>query len=91
MSVYWRSRALADVARIVRHIATDNPVAAKRLGRELLLAGVRLVLFPNRGRHGSQPGTRELVAVLPYIIVYRITAADNATILRVWHTSQDRP
>jgi plasmid stabilization system protein ParE len=46
LPVVWRTRALADVSRIVRHIAADNPVAAKRVGREILLAGDSLVMFP---------------------------------------------
>ncbi len=91
MPVVWRTRALADVSRIVRHIATDNPVAAARVGRELLLAGDSLAMFPRRGRPGRQAGTREVVATPPYVIVYRITGADLVTILRVWHAAQDRP
>ncbi len=89
MSVIWRTRALADVARIVRHIAADNPVAAARVARELLLAGDSLVLFPRRGRPGRQDGTRELITINPYIIVYRVAPSDAVTILRVWHAAQD--
>jgi plasmid stabilization system protein ParE len=79
LPVVWRARALADIGRIVRHIATDNPVAARRVGRELLLAGDSLVMFPRRGRPGRQPGTRELVIMPRYIVVYRITGADTVT------------
>jgi toxin ParE1/3/4 len=91
LPVVWRAKALADVGRIVRHIAADNLVAAKRIGRELLLAGDSLVLFPRRGRPGRQAGTRELVVVPPYLIVYRVSGADVVTILRVWHAAQERP
>lgn len=90
MPVVWRTRALADVGRIVRHIATDNPVAAAQVGRELLLAGDSLVMFPRRGRPGRQTETRELVATPPYVVVYRITGTDLVTILRVWHAAQNR-
>ena len=65
MPVVWRAKALADVGRIVRYIATDNSVAAKQVGRELLLAGDSLVMFPRRGRPGRQAGTRELVVMAP--------------------------
>jgi toxin ParE1/3/4 len=76
----------------LRYIAADNPVAARRVGRELLLAGDNLMLFPRRGRPGRRPETRELVAMPPYIIVYRVVAAtDTVTILRIWHAAQDRP
>jgi toxin ParE1/3/4 len=90
LPVVWRARALADVSRIVRYIAVDNPVAARRLGRELLLAGDSLMMFPRRGRPGRQTGTRELVAMPPYIIVYRVTGTDTVIILRIWHAAQER-
>jgi toxin ParE1/3/4 len=91
LPVVWRVRALADVGRIVRYIASDNPVAARQVGRELLLAGDSLTMFPHRGRPGRQKDTRELVARPPYIIVYRVTGTDTVTILRIWHAAQDRP
>ena len=91
MRVLWRTRALADIARITTYIATDNPVAAQRVGRELLLAGDSLAIFPRRGRPGRQAGTRELVTIGPYILIYRIADAEVVTILRVWHAAQDRP
>jgi len=91
LPVVWRARALADIGRIVRYIATDNPIAARRVGRELLLAGDSLVTFPRRGRPGRQPSTRELVALPPYIIVYRTAADDTVIIVRIWHAAQDRP
>jgi len=91
LPVVWRAKALADVGRIVRYIAADNPVAAKRVGRKILLAGDGLVMFPHRSRPGRQAGTRELVVMPPYLIVYRVSAADVVTILRVWHAAQDRP
>jgi toxin ParE1/3/4 len=88
--VRWRTRALADVARITLYIAADNPVAAARVARELLLAGDSLAMFPRRGRPGLQAGTRELVTIGPYILVYRVIATETVTILRVWHAAQDR-
>jgi len=91
LPVVWRARALADVARTIRHIATDNPVAARRVGRELLLAGDSLVLFPARGRPGRLAGTRALIVTLRYVIVYRTGAEGAVTILRVWHAAQARP
>ena len=89
MSVEWLSSALADVTRIVRHIKEENPFAARKVARELLLAGDSLAVFPNRGRPGRVAGTRELVAVLPYIIVYEANGMGKVSILRVWHGSQE--
>jgi toxin ParE1/3/4 len=89
--VVWAPQAIEDIARITRYIATENPVAAVRVARELLVAGDSLVTFPRRGRPGSLPGRRELVALLPYVIVYRVLADDTVDILRIWHAAQDRP
>lgn len=90
MSVIWRPAASADVARIVAHIADENPIAARAVAQELFVAAASLVIFPRRGRRGSTPGTRELVVVRPYIIVYDVND-DAVTILRIWHGAQLRP
>ena len=70
MSVLWRAAARADVIRIIRYIADENPVAARQVARELVLAGDSLAMFPRRGRRGRAQGTRELVVVQPYIPDY---------------------
>lgn len=90
MSVFWRQAAYADVARIVQHIAEENPIAARQVAREILLAGDSLTMFPQRGRPGRVLGTRELVAYPPYILVYRVASQGMVTILRVWHGAQSR-
>ena len=43
----------------------------------------------SNGRPGLKPGTRELVAIWPYMIAYRITS-DAVEILNVWHGAQNR-
>ena len=51
----------------------------------------RLKTFPNRGRKGLAPGTRELVfAPLPYIAVFEIED-DRVWILRIRHAARDWP
>jgi addiction module RelE/StbE family toxin len=89
-TVVWSRQALNDVARIAGYIANDNPVAAARVARELLIAGDSLAVFPRRGRPSSLPGRRELVAVRPYVLVYRILPDETVDILRIWHAAQDR-
>lgn len=85
----WRATARADVIRIVRHIYEENPLAARRMARELVVAADSLAVFPRRGRPGRIAGTRELPIIRPYIIVYEVAEQDNVTILRVWHAAQD--
>lgn len=90
MSVLWREAARADIARITHYIAQENPVAAQQVGRELVLAGDSLAVFPRRGRPGRIAGTRELLACPPYILVYRVAEGGDVTIVRVWHGAQNR-
>jgi len=88
--VVWSPQATEDVGRIITYISGENPAAAIRIARELLVAGDSLELFPKRGRPSRFPGRRELTAVRPYVIVYRILDDGTVDILRVWHAAQDR-
>ena len=90
MSVAWAPQAIEDIARIIVYIGAENPVAAIRVVRELLVAGDSLAVFPRRGRPSSLPGLRELAVIRPYVIVYRLLADDAVDILRIWHAAQDR-
>ncbi len=89
MAVRWAPQAIDDIARITRYIAVENPVAAIRVAEEILLAGDSLQIFPRRGRRSALVGRRELVALRPYVIVYRLLADGDVDILRVWHAAQD--
>jgi len=47
--------------------------------------------FPNRGRPGKKPGTRELVVrPLPYIVVYQVSE-DVVYVVRILHGAQKWP
>lgn len=81
--------AADDLERIREHIGRENPAAANRVAVQLIAACDRLDYLPERGRPGVVPGTRELVALWPYVIVYRV-GAGVVEILRVWHGAQDR-
>jgi toxin ParE1/3/4 len=49
-----------------------------------------LRLLPQRGRIGSEAGTRELLFLpLPYIAVYRVTD-ETVEILRIYHGAQNQ-
>ena len=80
MRVIWRAAARADVLRLIGHIADENPIAARKVARALPLADDSLVMFPQRGRRGSDPAIRELVAVWPNILAYE--AASDAVHIR---------
>jgi toxin ParE1/3/4 len=89
MPVVFSPDALADLTEIRTYIGERSPAAASRIAVQLVAACDRLEHLPERGRPGLVAGTRELPAIWPYVIVYRITA-EAVEIVRVWHRSQDR-
>jgi addiction module RelE/StbE family toxin len=89
MSLHFRQRALDDLERIEAYVAARNPSAAARLAQDLIEACQRLDAFPDRGRPGRRPGTRELTTVWPYVIVYRHIRG-RIEIVNIWHGRQNR-
>jgi toxin ParE1/3/4 len=86
-NVVWTARALANVRAIRAYIAQFNLGAADRLAERLIAAGNRLEMFPHRGRPVSGTTMREIVAVNPYIIRYRVIR-NEVVILRVRHAAR---
>ncbi len=89
MKVIWTDDALLDIERHTVYLAQFNPAAAASVAQHLIDVGNSLTVFPYRGRIGSEPGIRELVAVHPYVVVYEI-GYDAVVVLRVWHGAQWR-
>jgi toxin ParE1/3/4 len=87
--VVWSRAALRDVIAIREYLLPLNPAAARQTFERLTDAGDTLARFPRRGRAGRAAGTRELVVVAPYVLVYRVVASE-VRILRVWHSARDR-
>jgi len=88
-AIAFTDTAVADLQRIREHIGRDNPAAASRIAVQIVAACDRLEHLPQRGRLGLVPGTRELAALWPYVIVYRI-GPEVVEVLRVWHGAQER-
>jgi len=66
-------------------IGGDNPAAAVSTVLRVLDAIEGLVKFPNIGRPGRVPGTRELVVSgTPFIAIYRVDS-NVLWVLRVLH------
>jgi len=90
MRLRWSSDAASDLERIKQYIREDNPEAAYQVVRTIYKGCMALKKFPNRGRFGREPGSRELVFTsLPYMAVYRLKG-DFIEISRIWHGAQDR-
>ncbi len=91
MRIEWTAAALRDLAAIRVFIAADDPRAAERQLGRVLAAVTALARFPELGRSGRRPTTRELVVTgTPYIVPYRLRG-EAIEILRVLHGRQRWP
>jgi addiction module RelE/StbE family toxin len=90
MNLVWTRPARADRREIFEFIAADTVRAARQM--DLLFAEKARILtsFPEIGRTGRVPGTRELLAHRHYFLVYRVRE-DTVQILRLLHTSRQWP
>ena len=84
--IIFAPQAIADLAEAVRHIASDDPETAQRIGNALIDRVAILENFPLLGSiYSKRPGVRKLVS-RPYIIFYRADLAQSRVdILRYWH------
>ena len=83
MAIRWSQDAPNQLSSIWEYIAEDNPEAARLTVERILEAIDQLAGFPQSGRRGRVPDTRELI-VPPYLIVYR-AQPDAVTIEAVLH------
>lgn len=91
MRLTWSAFALADRDDIFSHLEADSPRAAIAVDEHIAQAVLRLVEFPESGRPGRVPGTRELVIPrTPYIAAYTLTQ-DRVRILRLLHGARMWP
>ena len=88
--VQWSALARADLLDIVDYISDDNPVAALQVLDDINAKVDHLAYFPKSGRSGRVEGTRELVVLANYVVVYREDAIATR-ILRVLHAAQQWP
>jgi toxin ParE1/3/4 len=91
MRVRFSSRAEEDILNAVRHIAADNPNAARIVSRRIREAAERLRDLPKIGRVGRVESTRERpVSRTPYLLIYRLDE-DEVVVLRILHGRQNWP
>jgi addiction module RelE/StbE family toxin len=91
MTIRWSPEAADDFARLIEFIRDENPSAAKKTARRIYNGIADLGTFPNRGRTGRVPRTRELALTpLPFVVVYTVKE-DAVEIARILHGSQRWP
>ena len=89
MRLVFAEPAARDLEDIIDYIALDSPTAAESVYRAIVAAAEHLCDFPEAGRPGRLPRTREWTVVsLPYIIVYQVRD-DAVTVLAVFHGARD--
>jgi toxin ParE1/3/4 len=92
MRIRWTDAALRDFTHICDYILKHKSEATSRkvalaIHRQLDL----LAKFPESGRTGRKPDTRELIfSGLPHLAVYRIHF-ETVEVLRILHGAQDWP
>lgn len=88
--VVWSDTARNDLRSAVRHIAADDPGAA-RLVRDRIDRAVALLADMPVGRHGRVKDTYEKVVLrTSYILAYAISDR-TITILHLIHAHRDWP
>ncbi|MCY1240624.1 ParE toxin of type II toxin-antitoxin system, parDE [compost metagenome] len=90
MKVYWTPEAEQDRLDIWDFIAADNPSAAARMDSLFSATAAKLAEFPEMGKPGKIPGTRELIPHESYRLVYQI-GWDSVWILALVHTARMWP
>lgn len=91
MRLEWLPEAVRTLNTQLAYISGHNPAAAIDVGDAIEESVRRLADFPESGRLGRVPGTRELVVTgTPFIVVYRIEPA-AVVVLRVLHGAQRWP
>ncbi len=92
MRLRFTSKAGRQLSDISSHIARESPGSAQRVVRDIRAAARLLTEFPEMGRSGSVPTTREwVVSGRPYVIVYRadVTTGELA-VIEIFHCAQHR-
>ncbi|MFA5607961.1 MAG: type II toxin-antitoxin system RelE/ParE family toxin [Leucobacter sp.] len=87
MRIVWSPRAIRDRNAIWEYIASDDPVAATRVDTAFEETVDRLAEHPELGRAGLISGTRELLPISNYRIMYEISGQE-VWILAIVHTSR---
>jgi toxin ParE1/3/4 len=92
MRIRWTEPAVRDLTHICDYIESHgSAAAARRVALSVYQRVGTLAEFPESGRTGRKPETRELVfTCLPYLAIYRIHG-DAAEILRILHGAQQWP
>ena len=88
MKVRWTLLATADFNEAKHFIASEHPVAARRLAGDLTKLLMRLRRYPYLGKPGREENLREIyLSRFPYMVAYQVKD-NNIDIIRFLHDRQ---
>jgi len=92
VKVVWTSRAAQQLHAAYDYWSTEHsPQAGNRMLERIFSAVEVLERYPDAGRHGRIPGTREIVILrTPFLIAYRLQH-NKVQILAVLHGARKWP
>jgi toxin ParE1/3/4 len=91
MQIKWLTKALQNLDEEANYIAKENPAAAAKVVRQIMVSVALLKDQPAMGNPGRITGTRELVIIgTRYLVPYRVKN-QQIEILRIFHTSRKPP
>ncbi len=89
LTIRYTRQAPADLEDALGYIARERPAAARVPPERVRAAINSLASFPNMGRPGRVPGTREF-AVAPFVAAYR-TSGPDVDVLAILHGARAWP
>lgn len=90
MNVVWTPEAQQDREDIWDYIVENNPRAAAQMDELFSGTAAKLARYPQLGKSGKIPGTRELIPHENYRLVYEIEH-ETVWILALIHTARRWP
>jgi plasmid stabilization system protein ParE len=93
--VVWRERSLVDTERLYNFLYEKNEEAARKSAQVILRGSLLLETSPRLGRPMSD-GTHRRELFIPfgssfYVLRYFLYNDSTVVIVRVWHSSENRP
>jgi toxin ParE1/3/4 len=92
-TVILSPKSVGDLEAIVRYISLTSPMAARKVGQNLLEKTKELRRFPFKGQRVPEfdnPNIRQLI-LKPYRIVYRVEEdKKRISVARFWHSAQEK-
>jgi plasmid stabilization system protein ParE len=90
MKILWTRSARIDRSEIFQFIEADSIRAACKMDDIFASKAALIAKFPQIGRPGRTPGTREFLAHRHYFLIYKV-GRNHVQILRLLHTSRQWP